>query len=70
MNNQQEQSCHRRRLNYCTFKDSRCEFEGREYGCAVYRHDCVEASLRERTSQMIREMEHDLQLERAGEENE
>jgi len=49
--------CHRRNVTYCKETDGECQFIGREFGCAFYRHDLVDKEMEERLRKYNKEVE-------------
>jgi hypothetical protein len=52
-----EVTCKRRHLDYCREMDTKCDFLGREFGCAFYRHDLVDKEMERRISEYNKEIE-------------
>jgi hypothetical protein len=50
-------TCKRRHQDYCREMDMKCEFEGREFGCAFYRHDLAEKHMEEKLREYNKEVE-------------
>ena len=62
--------CHRNKEGYCRYYDTSCQFQGREYGCAIYRHDAIEENLEEQAKRYVSLFQRQLSVEDEGERNE